>query len=105
MKKITFNVSCSIFFGLPDGKVKDQLLEDFSTTVKGIWAVPLNFPGAVLHRALQARGRVCKVLSNLIAIRKREMEEGIVDSHDNIISSLLILRNENGRKFLTFSCH
>ncbi|KAK3230253.1 hypothetical protein Dsin_002134 [Dipteronia sinensis] len=100
MKKITFNVSCSIFFGLPDGMVKDQLLEDFSTTVKGAWAVPLDFPGTVLHRAMQARGRVCKVLSNLIAIRKREMEEGILDSQDNIISSLLILRNENGEPLM-----
>ncbi|KAK0592551.1 hypothetical protein LWI29_021133 [Acer saccharum] len=100
MKKINFNVSCSIFFGLPDGKVKDQLLEDFETTVKGILAVPLNFPGTVLHRALQARGRVCKVLSNLIAIRKREMEEGIVDSQDNMISSLLVLRSENGEPLM-----
>ncbi|KAK1570614.1 hypothetical protein Q3G72_004540 [Acer saccharum] len=100
MKKINFNVSCSIFFGLPDGKVKDQLLEDFETTVKGILAVPLNFPGTVLHRAIQARGRVCKVLSNLIAIRKREMEEGIVDSQDNMISSLLVLRSENGEPLM-----
>ncbi|KAI9157293.1 hypothetical protein LWI28_019987 [Acer negundo] len=100
MKKITFNVSCSIFFGLPDGKVKDQLLEDFSTTVKGTLALPLNFPGTVLHRAIQARGKVCKVLSNLITIRKKEMEEGIVDSQDNIISSLLVLRNENGEPLM-----
>ncbi|KAK1591629.1 hypothetical protein Q3G72_010631 [Acer saccharum] len=100
MKKINFNVSCSIFFGLPDGKVKDQLLEDFETTVKGILALPLNFPGTVLHRAIQARGRVCKVLSNLIAIRKREMEEGIVDSQDNMISSLLVLRSENGEPLM-----
>ncbi|KAK0607835.1 hypothetical protein LWI29_021313 [Acer saccharum] len=100
MKKINFNVSCSIFFGLPDGKVKDQLLEDFETTVKGILALPLNFPGTVLHRAIQARGRVCKVLSNLIAIRKREMEEGIVDSKDNMISSLLVLRSENGEPLM-----
>ncbi|KAK0607847.1 hypothetical protein LWI29_021495 [Acer saccharum] len=100
MKKINFNVSCSIFFGLPDGKVKDQLLKDFETTVKGILALPLNFPGTVLHRAIQARGRVCKVLSNLIAIRKREMEEGIVDSQDNMISSLLVLRSENGEPLM-----
>ncbi|KAL5734502.1 hypothetical protein ACOSP7_032363 [Xanthoceras sorbifolium] len=88
MKKITFNVSCSIFFGFPDDKEKDQLLEDFSTT------------GTVLHRALHARGRVCNVLSNLIQIRKGQMEEGIVDSHDNIISSLLIPRDENGKPLI-----
>ncbi|KAL5801249.1 hypothetical protein ACOSQ3_032881 [Xanthoceras sorbifolium] len=100
MKKITFNVSCSIFFGFPDDKEKDQLLEDFSTTVKGAWAIPLNFQGTVLHWALQARGRVCNVLSNLIQIRKGQMEEGIVDFHDNIISSLLIPRDENGEPLI-----
>ncbi|KAK3230246.1 hypothetical protein Dsin_002127 [Dipteronia sinensis] len=78
MKKISFNVSCSIFFGLPDGKVKDQLLEDFSTTVKGTWAVPWNFPGTVLHRAMQARGRVCKVLSNLITFHEDNWKKGLL---------------------------
>lgn len=100
MKKITFNVTCSILFGLPDGEEKDQMLEDFSITLKGVWAVPLNIPGTTLHRALQARGRVCKLLSKLILNRKTQMEEGTVESQDNIISSLLALRDENGEPLL-----
>ncbi|EEF41577.1 conserved hypothetical protein [Ricinus communis] len=27
-----------------------MLLEDFTMMVKGIWAIPLNVPGAILHR-------------------------------------------------------
>ncbi|OMO90110.1 Cytochrome P450 [Corchorus olitorius] len=101
MKKITFNVICSIFFGLPDGKEKDQLLEDFTLTLKGVWAIPLDFPGTALHRAMQARRRVCKLLSNLIRMRKQQEEEGTVDPNDdNIISSLLDLRDENGQPLL-----
>lgn len=101
MKKITFNITCSIFFGLPDGKEKDELLKDFSLTVKGVWAIPFNIPGTVFHRAMQARRRVCKLLSNLIMIRKKQEEEGTVDPNDdNIISSLLVLRDENGQPLL-----
>ncbi|KAJ0045342.1 hypothetical protein Pint_06626 [Pistacia integerrima] len=98
MNKITFNVTSSIFFGLPDGESKDQLLEDFSITLKGVWAVPLIIPGTTLHRASQARGRVCKLLSKLILNRKTQMEEGTVDSQDNIISSLLVLRHKNEQR-------
>lgn len=101
MKKITFNVICTIFFGLPDGEDKDKLLEDFSITLKGLWAVPVNIPGTTLYKALRARGRVCKLLSKLISTRKTQMEEGIVDdSQDNMISSLLALRDENGETLL-----
>ncbi|XVF41206.1 hypothetical protein PTKIN_Ptkin01aG0261700 [Pterospermum kingtungense] len=101
MKRITFNVTCSVFFGLPDGKEKDELLKDFSVVVKGVWAIPLDFPGTVFHKAMVARRRVCKLLSNLISIRRRQEEEGTVDPNDdNIISNLLSLRDENGHPLL-----
>ncbi|OMO90111.1 Cytochrome P450 [Corchorus olitorius] len=101
MKKITFNVTCSIFFGLPDGKEKDELLEDFTLTVKGVWAIPLDFPGTTFHRAMKARSWVCNLLSNLIKNRKKQEGEGTVDPNDdNIISSLLVLRDENGQPLL-----
>lgn len=101
MKKITFNVTCSVFFGLPDGDETDRLLEDFSTTVREIWTVPLNFPGTVLYRALQARGRVCKVLKKLILKQRSEIEQGLLDSQENnIISCLLNLRDENGEPLI-----
>ncbi|GMN41150.1 hypothetical protein TIFTF001_010379 [Ficus carica] len=59
MKTIAFNVICTVFFGLPDDDdERDELLKDFSTTVKGAWAVPLDFPGTVFHRALRARKRL-----------------------------------------------
>ena len=95
MKKISFNVTCSIFFGLPDGKEKDALLEDFSLTLKGSWALPLNFPGTVYHRALKGRARLCERLSKLIDAKRIQLKEGTVDTNENIISSLLNLRDEN----------
>ncbi|KAL5801247.1 hypothetical protein ACOSQ3_032879 [Xanthoceras sorbifolium] len=94
-----FQVTCSLLFGLPEGKEKDSLFEDFTFATKGLWAVPLNFPETTYHKALQARGRISKLLCKIIDRRKKQMmEEGnFKDSHqDDIISSLLVLRGENG---------
>ncbi|KAG6738615.1 hypothetical protein POTOM_058235 [Populus tomentosa] len=95
MKRIAFNITCNIFFGIPDGKEKDTLFEEFSVAVKGSWAVPLDIPGTVFHRAMQARASLCKILSRIIDERRRQMEEGTVDVNENIIYSFLSLRDEN----------
>ncbi|KAJ9684018.1 hypothetical protein PVL29_016488 [Vitis rotundifolia] len=97
MKKITFKVTCSLLFGLPDGKDTEELLEDFTTALKGAWTVPWDLPGTVFRKALQARGRICKQLAQLVRERKAKIEEGRVDSHEDIISSLITLRQENGQ--------
>ncbi|KAL4369426.1 hypothetical protein GQ457_05G033440 [Hibiscus cannabinus] len=94
MKKMTFNVTCSVLFGLPDGTEKDELLTDFALTVKGVWGIPLDFPGTVFHRAMQARQRLCRKLSEMVMSRKKREDE-VAD--DNIVSCLLALRDEDGR--------
>ncbi|GMJ14324.1 cytochrome P450, family 716, subfamily A, polypeptide 1 [Hibiscus trionum] len=98
MKKITFNVTCSILFGLPDGTEKDELLNDFTLTVKGVWGIPLDFPGTMFHRAMQARRRLCRKLSEMVTSRKNQEDVGTVEPmDDNIVSCLLALRDEDGQ--------
>ncbi|KAK8631257.1 hypothetical protein V6N13_080012 [Hibiscus sabdariffa] len=98
IKRITFNVSSSLLFRLQENKEKDDLFEDFLLAIKGLWTVPLKFPGTTYRKALQARGRISRLLSKLIKERKEEMAEGRKGSLDqnNVISSLLMLRDENG---------
>ncbi|RVW42369.1 Taxadiene 5-alpha hydroxylase [Vitis vinifera] len=57
----------------------------------------LGSTGTVFRKALQARGRICKQLAQLVRERKAKIEEGRVDSHEDIISSLITLRQENGQ--------
>ncbi|KAK1320040.1 hypothetical protein QJS10_CPA03g00937 [Acorus calamus] len=54
MKKLTFNVTCSLLFGLYDEPMKEALFEDFSQAFKGVWSVPVDFPG---HRIIGASNR------------------------------------------------
>ncbi|CAL5322811.1 unnamed protein product [Camellia sinensis] len=96
MKRITFKVTCSLLFGLPEGKEKDALFADFIVAIKGAWSIPLDLPGTVFGKAMQARRRVTKLLSNLISKSRRKMEEGKVSSQEDMISTFIALRDENG---------
>ncbi|CAL9008338.1 unnamed protein product, partial [Prunus brigantina] len=91
MKKITFKVTCSLLFGLPE----DALLEDFAIATKGLWAIPLNIPGTIFYKAMQARGRISKILINLMQNRRVEEDKNTPQKND-IISVFLHLRDEAG---------
>ncbi|KAK8612102.1 hypothetical protein V6N13_092221 [Hibiscus sabdariffa] len=81
-----------------DGAEKDELLTDFALTVKGVWGIPLDFPGTVFHQAMQARQRLCRRLSEMVMSRKKQEDEGAVEPEgDNIVSCLLALRDEDGQ--------
>lgn len=101
MKKITFKVTCSLLFGLPERKVKDTLFEDFGIALRGVWAIPVNFPGTTYNRALRARARISNLLSDLMDQRRKQLEESAwSDWPEDVISSLLRLRDENGKGLL-----
>ncbi|GFZ15107.1 hypothetical protein Acr_24g0012970 [Actinidia rufa] len=100
MKTITFNVTCSLLFGLQDGKEKlDALYEDFAIALKGNWAIPLECPGTVFRKAMQARRKIYKFFSNVVREKKREIELGkiVPGSQADMILTFLALRDENGK--------
>ncbi|WCJ20078.1 cytochrome P450 family 707 subfamily A polypeptide 2 [Euphorbia peplus] len=99
MKKIAMNVSWSIFFGFPEGEDKDTdvMLEDLQIILKGAKAIPVNFPGTLHYNGIKARTRMRKRLAQLVEIKKREIEQGLTDTQENILSWLVNLRDENGK--------
>lgn len=98
MKKIAFKVAWTIFFGLSDGTEQDTMLDEFTTALKGAVAVPVNFPGTTFYKALKARARLHKSLSQLIKNQRREIEEGSIhETRDSFLTRLINLRDENGQ--------
>lgn len=95
MKKVTFKVTCSLLFGLPEGKEKDALLEDFTIAIKGTWAIPIDFPGTIFRQACHARNRIVKVLATMVKQRKQEMEDIQGRPREDIISSFLRLKDDD----------
>ncbi|CAK9184836.1 unnamed protein product [Ilex paraguariensis] len=97
MQRMTFKVTCSLLFKLAEGKEKDSLFKDFTLALRGAWAIPLDFPGTIFRKAVLARGRITKVLSDLIRMRKKDLENGKKGSQEDVISTFLVLRDENGK--------
>ena len=95
MKKVTFNLTCTLMFGLHDEPTKEALLGDFTKIMKGLWALPVNIPGTTYHNALQARGRIVKSLLPILDCRRKQLSEGAIGRNDDLISGLLSLRDEN----------
>nr|QNS30020.1 cytochrome P450 [Nothapodytes nimmoniana] len=95
MKKITFNLACKILFAVHDEQTRDALFDDFSIAFKAFWSLPLNFPGTVYWRGLQARSRLVKRLRQIIEKRQEELLAGASSPKSDIISSLLALKAGN----------
>ncbi|XP_004308981.1 PREDICTED: taxane 13-alpha-hydroxylase-like [Fragaria vesca subsp. vesca] len=95
VKRLTFKVTCSLFFGLPEGKDKDALFEDFTIAIKGLWAIPLNLPGTQFYKAVQARSRIAKLLTKVVEEKKNKATK-VTPQNNDIISALLLLRDEDG---------
>ncbi|KAK1284195.1 hypothetical protein QJS10_CPB21g01622 [Acorus calamus] len=97
LKRLAFRVTCALLFAIPPGSEQDLLLEDFTTTIRGLLSLPFNLPMTPLRRAIRARERICNRLSNLIRKRRKEVMEGRVSLKDDMISSFVNLRDENGK--------
>ncbi|KAG6592036.1 hypothetical protein SDJN03_14382, partial [Cucurbita argyrosperma subsp. sororia] len=44
MKTLTFDIICSLLFGIEEGPTRKSIIECFKTMVDGIWSVPINLP-------------------------------------------------------------
>eukprot|EP01018_Ginkgo_biloba_P016027 Gb_00982 [translate_table: standard] len=76
MKRLTFGVACSFLFSLEESEDREKLMEDFTIAFKGVLSLALDFPGTAFCRGLNARSRICKRLSALIEMRRKELHEG-----------------------------
>ncbi|KAK6792764.1 hypothetical protein RDI58_011845 [Solanum bulbocastanum] len=80
MKKFSFEVGILAIFGHLDGHVKEELKKNYSIVDKGYNSFPINLPGSLYRKALQARKRLGKILSEIIRERKEKkvLEKGLL---------------------------
>ncbi|XP_049391993.1 abscisic acid 8'-hydroxylase CYP707A1 [Solanum stenotomum] len=80
MKKFSFEVGILAIFGHLDGQVKEELKKNYSIVDKGYNSFPINLPGSLYRKALQARRRLGKILSEIIRERKEKkvLEKGLL---------------------------
>ncbi|KAJ7960750.1 Cytochrome P450 family protein [Quillaja saponaria] len=101
MKILTFNMICSLLFGLEEGTRRDKFLACFQEMIKGMWAVPINLPFTRYNRSLRQSARVQDMVKELVHERRVQLEQKGASSHKDLITFLLSMRDEDGKEVLT----
>ncbi|CAK8538787.1 unnamed protein product [Lathyrus sativus] len=100
MKTLTFNIICSLLFGLESGKQRDQFMKPFQAMIQGMWSIPVNAPFTRYNRSLRASARIQNLLKEIVHQKKEEHEKNGADSRQDLISCLLSMV-EDGKQVLT----
>ncbi|KAL0399236.1 UNVERIFIED_CONTAM: cytochrome [Sesamum radiatum] len=93
MKTLTFNVVCSLLFGVERGGRRDSLIQHFQHIMGGVWSFPVNLPFTRFNRSLKASAEIQRMLKQLISEKRIELENG-ASSHQDLITCLLSVRGK-----------
>lgn len=101
MKNLTFNIICSLLFGLESGKQRDELLTSFRALIQGVWSVPVNLPFTRYNCGLKASARIQNMLRDIVQKKKVELEQNGANTHQDLITCLLSMVDEDDKQGLT----
>ncbi|MEB3168810.1 MAG: cytochrome P450 [Synechococcaceae cyanobacterium] len=76
MRRFAFSVIASVVLGL-EGEDRDALFADFEIWTKALFSLPWALPGSPFARALQARERLLRRLSQVLQGARRRAEAGL----------------------------
>ncbi|KAJ1260561.1 hypothetical protein BS78_10G242100 [Paspalum vaginatum] len=88
-KALTFEVMCTVIFGLGRDTVRRELWTEFQQLVKGIWAVPVNLPFTTYSRCLAASERGRRAVAGVIHERRAKLERGDSSPGDDVVTLML----------------
>ena len=101
MKILTFNIMCSLLFGIERGGVRDKLVDGFQRMIEGMWAVPVNLPFTRYNRGLKASGMVQNLVKKLIHEKREQLEKNVSSPNQDLITCLLSIRKEDNEEVIT----
>jgi cytochrome P450 family 26 subfamily A len=101
MKKLTFNIICSLLFGLERGARRDEFVECFQKLVDGVWSVPINLPFTRYNGSFKASKRIQDMIKELIHEKRVQLEQKTASPQQDLITCFLSIRNDDGKEELT----
>lgn len=101
MKTLTFNIICSLLFGIEQGALRDEFVNNFKTMIAGMWSVPVNLPFTRYNRSLKASARVQNMVKELIKEKQNKLKQNTASPHQDLICRLLSIHNENNEELIT----
>ncbi|KAL7142796.1 hypothetical protein ABFS83_08G148100 [Erythranthe nasuta] len=91
MKTLTFNVICTLIFGIERGARRNRLVKLFEHVIDGTLALPINLPYTRFNRSLRARSEIRDIVLELIREKRDKMEnqETLDNHHQDLITRFL----------------
>lgn len=94
MKILTFNVVCTLIFGIEPGIRREELVKLFEKAMEGMLSLPIDLPFTRFHRSLKASSRVKAILHQLIREKREALNKHNISSNHDLISCLISIRND-----------
>ncbi|EYU33893.1 hypothetical protein MIMGU_mgv1a007507mg [Erythranthe guttata] len=96
MKTLTFNVICSLIFGIERGIRRERLVYLFELLIDGMLALPINLPFTRFSRSLRARSEIGDIILELIREKRQQMEkQETLDNHQDLITRFLSMTDDD----------
>ncbi|OVA13827.1 Cytochrome P450 [Macleaya cordata] len=95
IKKYAFSVACDMFASMDDPNWQKMILDEFNILLKGVFQLPIYFPGTRHYKAVRSAAVIRRELIKLIQNR-RGMGNSDSRVEKNLISHLIETRNEDG---------
>ncbi|XP_076896604.1 taxadiene 5-alpha hydroxylase-like [Bidens hawaiensis] len=103
IKTLTFNIICSLLFGIERGPKREKMLPLFQDMIEGVLSVPVNLPFTKYNRAILARKKLVPMLIKLIQEKREALKEQKQqdDPRTDLITSLLSIRDDDGSNVMS----
>ncbi|XP_050216931.1 cytochrome P450 716B1-like [Mercurialis annua] len=95
MKTLTFNIICSLLFGIERGARRDEFVDRFQDMILGMWSIPINLPFTRFNRSIKASTRIQNMLKDLISEKRMEIEKKCGNTRQDLITCMLSNCNQN----------
>ncbi|KAI8008097.1 Cytochrome P450 716B2 [Camellia lanceoleosa] len=101
MKTLTFNIICSLLFGIEHEARREELIKCFQAMIGGIWSIPINLPFTRYNHSLRASSRVQEMLKELVRKKRIELQQKGTSSHQDLITCLLNIQGKDNEEALS----
>lgn len=101
MKTLTFNILCTLLFGLRRGGCRDKLLNYYQNMLDGLWSVPINVPFSRYNRSIRSSKIAKEMIKDLIREKREELKTNEKAIHHDLITCLLSIRKKDGSEAIS----
>lgn len=95
MKTLTFDVICSLLFGIERGPRRDTLVKLCEDAIEGMVSLPINLLFTTFNRSLKAREKIKSIIMELIHEKREKLEKIGICSNEDLIMSLIRMKDQS----------